>query len=151
MPLRSLGSSEGIRCTAGGAAATARGNGSIGDGHLERCEGQVRPFGGALPFFAQKRNCSYLAVKTASAFIYGPTDEWRIPEPGDLFDKDKSMTEQHREEQRFTLEWLQGWAEIKVQGTGNRRGRPVPKRPQIVSTAKRPPCKKDCGRAGTPR
>ena len=84
---------------------------------------------------AQKQNCSYLAVKTASAFMYGPTDEWRIPEPGDLFDKDKSMTEQHREEQRSTLEWLQGWAEIKVQGTGKRRGRHVPKRPQIVSTA----------------
>ena len=52
---------------------------------------------------AQKQNCSYLAVKTASAFMYRPTDEWRIPKPGDLFDKDKSMTEQHREEQRSTL------------------------------------------------
>ena len=84
---------------------------------------------------AQKQNCSYLAAKTASAFMYGPTDEWRIPEPGDLLDKDKSMTEQHREEQRSTLEWLQGWAEVKVQGTGKRRGGHVPKRPQIVSTA----------------
>ena len=84
---------------------------------------------------AQKQNCSYVAVKTASAFMYGPTDEWRIPEPGDLFDKDKWMTEQHREEQRSTLEWLQGWAEIKVQGTGKRRGRHVPNRPQVVSTA----------------
>ena len=56
---------------------------------------------------AQKQNCSYLAVKTANTFMYGPTDEWRIPKPGDLFDKDKSMTEQHREERRSTLEWLQ--------------------------------------------
>ena len=39
------------------------------------------------------------------------------------------MTEQHREEQRSTLEWLHGWAEIKVQGTGKRRGRHVPKWP----------------------
>ena len=84
---------------------------------------------------AQKQNCSYLAVKTASAFMYEPTDEWRIPEPGDLFDKDKSMTEQHREEQGSTLERMQGWADFKVQGTGKRRGRYVPKRPQIVSTA----------------
>ena len=74
-------------------------------------------------------------MKTASAFMYGPTDEWRIPEPSDLSDKDKSMTEQHREEQRSTLEWLQGWAEINVQGTGKIRRRHVPKRPQIVSTA----------------
>ena len=36
----------------GGAAATARGIGYIGDGHLEHCEGQVRAFGGSLPFFA---------------------------------------------------------------------------------------------------
>ena len=84
---------------------------------------------------AQKQNCSYLAVKTASAFMYRPTDEWRIPEPGDLFNKDKWMTEQHREEQSSLLEWLQGWAEIKVQGTGKRRGRHVPQRPQIISTA----------------
>ena len=84
---------------------------------------------------AQKQNRSYLAVKNASAFMYGPTDEWRIPEPGELFDKDKSMPEQHQEEQRSTLEWLQGWTEIKVQETGKRRGRHVPKRPQIVSTA----------------
>ena len=67
--------------------------------------------------------------------MYGPTDEWRIPEPGDLFDKGKSTTEHHRQEQRSTLEWLRGWAEIKVQGTGKRRGTYVPKRPQIVSTA----------------
>ena len=67
--------------------------------------------------------------------MYGPTDEWRIPEPGDLFGKDKSMTEQHREEQRSTVEWLRGWAEIKVQGTGKRWVSHVPKRPQIVSTA----------------
>ena len=84
---------------------------------------------------AQKQKCSYLAVKTASAFMYRPTDEWKIPEPGYVFDKDKSMTEQHREEQHSMLEWLRGWAEIKVQRTGKRRGRYVPKRPQIVNTA----------------
>ena len=77
---------------------------------------------------AQKRNCSYLALKTASAFMYMPTDEWKIPEPGDLFDKGKSMREQHQEEQRSTLEWLRGWAEIKVHGTDRRRGRYVPNR-----------------------
>ena len=91
-----------------------------------------------------------MAVKTANAFMYGPTDEWRIPEPGDLFYRDKSMTEQHWEEQRSMLEWLQGWAEIKVQGTGKRRGRHVPSGPRS-SAPRRPPCKKDCGRAGTPR
>ena len=84
---------------------------------------------------AQKQNCSYLAVKAASAFVYKATDEWRIPEPGDLFDKNKSMTEQHREEQRSTLEWLQRWSQIKVQEQSKRRGKNVPKRPQIVSTA----------------
>ena len=84
---------------------------------------------------AQKQKCSYLAVKTASAFMYRPTDEWKIPEPSYVFDKGKSMTEQQREEQRSTPEWLRGWAEIKVQGTGKKRGRYVPKRPQIVNTA----------------
>ena len=44
------------------------------------------------------------------------------------------MNEQHREEQRSTLEWLRGWGQIKVQGTDKRRGWYVPKRPQIVST-----------------
>ena len=52
LPLGSLGSSEGIVCTPGGAAMTARGIGSIGDGHSEDCEGQVRPFGGSLRFLA---------------------------------------------------------------------------------------------------
>ena len=55
---------------------------------------------------AQKQNCSYLAVKAASSFVYKPTNDLKIPEPGDLFDKNKSMTKQHREEQRSTLEWL---------------------------------------------
>ena len=84
---------------------------------------------------AQKQNCSYLAVKAANAFMYRPTDEWKIPEPGNLIDKGKSMSEQHREEQCSTLEWLRGWGHIKVQGTDKRRGRSVPKRPQTVSTA----------------
>ena len=39
-------------CTLGGTAATARGIGSIGDGHSEYSEGQVRRFGGSLLFFA---------------------------------------------------------------------------------------------------
>ena len=39
-------------CTPGGAAATTRGIGSIGDGHSEHCEGQVQHFRGSLPFFA---------------------------------------------------------------------------------------------------
>ena len=56
------------------------------------------------------------------------------PRTGNLFDKGKSMTEQHREEQRSTLEWLRGWGQIKVQGQTKRRGKLVPKRPQIVST-----------------
>ena len=47
---------------------------------------------------AQKHNCSCLAVKAASAFMYKPTDEWKVPEPGELFDKAKSMTEQQRVE-----------------------------------------------------
>ena len=38
---------------------------------------------------ANKHNCSYLGVKTASAFMYRPKDEWKIPKPGDLFDKGK--------------------------------------------------------------
>ena len=84
---------------------------------------------------AEKQKCSYVAVKPASAFLYKPTDEWRIPEPRDLFNKDKSMTEQHQEEQRSTLDGLQGWSQIKVQPHSKRRGKYVPKRPQIVSTA----------------
>ena len=73
-------------------------------------------------------------MKAASAFMYRPTDECKIPEPGDLIDKGKS-SEQHREEQRSTLEWLRGWGQIKVQGKDKRWGRYVCKRPQIVSTA----------------
>ena len=38
-------------CTPAGTAASAKGIGSIGDGHAEHCEGQVRRFGGSLPFF----------------------------------------------------------------------------------------------------
>ena len=59
---------------------------------------------------AQRQKCSYLAVKAASSFVYKATNDSKIPEPGDLFDKNKSMTEQHREEQRSTLEWLQEWS-----------------------------------------
>ena len=35
-------------CPPGGAAATARGIGSIGDGHSQNCEGQSRRFEGSL-------------------------------------------------------------------------------------------------------
>ena len=45
-----------------------------------------------------KQNCSYLADKAAGALVTKPTNNWKIPEPGDFFDNDKSMTEQHREE-----------------------------------------------------
>ena len=38
-------------CTPGGAAATAKGIGTIGYGHSENCEGQVRHFGGLIAFF----------------------------------------------------------------------------------------------------
>ena len=51
-------------CTQGGAAATARGIGSIGDGHVEHCEGLVRPFGGSLPFF-----CSHLLAMHVAARV----------------------------------------------------------------------------------
>ena len=57
------------------------------------------------------------------------------PKPGDLFDKDKSMTEQQREEQPSTLERLRGWSQIKVRGHTRKRGKYVLKRPQIVITA----------------
>ena len=85
---------------------------------------------------AQKQNCWYLAVKAASSFMYSPADDWKTPEPGDLFDKNNSMTEQQREEERSTLEWLQGWGQIKVKPKSRARGQYVPKRPHIVSTAK---------------
>ena len=41
-----------ILYTPGGAAATAKRIGTIGDGHSENCEGQVRHFGDLLPFIA---------------------------------------------------------------------------------------------------
>ena len=44
---------------------------------------------------AEKQRCSYLTVKGASALVYKPTNEWKIPKPDGLFDKDKSITEQH--------------------------------------------------------
>ena len=37
--------------TPGGAVATSKGIGTIGDGHSENCEGQVRRFGGFIAFF----------------------------------------------------------------------------------------------------
>ena len=92
-----------------------------------------------LEKMAPKQNCCYLAVRAASAFVYKPTDGWKISEPGDLFDKDKSMTEQHREEERSTLEWLHGWSVIKLQPQSNTRGKYVRKRPQIVITAETTP------------
>ena len=84
---------------------------------------------------AHKQKCSYLAVKAASALVYKPRNDCKIPKPGDPFDKHKSMTEQHREEQRSMLEWLQEWSQIKVQTQSKRWGKYVPKCPQIVSTA----------------
>ena len=38
-------------CTSRGAAAIAKGIGTVGDGHLENCEGQVRRFWGFMAFF----------------------------------------------------------------------------------------------------
>ena len=64
-----------------------------------------------------------------------PLNKWKIPEPGDLFNKDKSIMEQHREEQRSKLEWMHGWSQIKVQPQSKIRGKYVPKRPQIANTA----------------
>ena len=43
------------------------------------------------------------------------------------------MTEQHRQEQCSTLEWLQGWGQIKAKPKLKARGQHVPKRPRIVS------------------
>ena len=84
---------------------------------------------------AQNKNCSYLAVKAVSSFIYNRTDDQNIAELGDLFDQKTSMTAQHREEQRSTLEWLQGWGGIKVKLKLRARGQYVPKCSQIVNTA----------------
>ena len=67
--------------------------------------------------------------------MYSPTDDWKTPEPGDLFDEKASTTEQHRQEQRATLEWLQGSGQIKLKPKLKARGQSVPKRPRIVSTA----------------
>ena len=67
--------------------------------------------------------------------MYSPTDDWKIPKPGDLFDKNKFVTEQHREELRSTLEWLQEWCQIKVKPQSRTRGQYIPKRHQIVTTA----------------
>ena len=99
---------------------------------------------------AQKQNRSHLAVQAASSFMYSPTDHWKIPELGDLFDKSMSMTEHNKEEERSTLEWLQGWGQIKVKPKSRARAQYAPKRPQIVSTAE-PPCKRDCGLADSRR
>ena len=38
-------------CAPGGAAATAKGIGTIGDEHSENCEGQVECFGVFIAFF----------------------------------------------------------------------------------------------------
>ena len=38
-------------CTPRGAAATAKGIGTIGDAHSENCQGQVQRFGGFFCFF----------------------------------------------------------------------------------------------------
>ena len=78
---------------------------------------------------AQSQICAYLAVKVASSFMYSPPDDWKIPQPGDLLDKNKSMTEKHREEQRSTLEWLQECSQIKVKPRSRARAKYVPKRP----------------------
>ena len=43
-------------CTPGGAAATAKGIGTIGDGHSEISEEQVGHFGGFIAFFALQCN-----------------------------------------------------------------------------------------------
>ena len=37
-------------CTPGGTTATEKGIGTVGDGHSENCEGEVRRFGVSLPF-----------------------------------------------------------------------------------------------------
>ena len=45
---------------------------------------------------AQRPSCAYLAIKAASSFICNPTDHWKIPQFGNIFHKNKSMTEQHK-------------------------------------------------------
>ena len=82
---------------------------------------------------ARKQNCSYLAVKAAGSFMYSLTDDWKVPEPGHLFDKNRSMTEQQREEEHAMLEWLHGRGQIKVRPKLRAPRQYVPKRPQIVS------------------
>ena len=39
-------------CTSLDAAATAKGIGTIGDGHSENCEGQLQRFAGFIAFFS---------------------------------------------------------------------------------------------------
>ena len=84
---------------------------------------------------AQRQYCSYLAVKAANSFMYSPANDWKIPEPGNLVDKNKSMTGQHKEEERSRLEWMQGWGHIKGKPQSRARGQYLLKRPNIVSTA----------------
>ena len=97
---------------------------------------------------AQNQNCSYLAVKAASAFMYKPTDKWRITEPSDLLDKDKSMMDSTGKS------GVQHWNGCR-DGARSRCGH-SPRDGAIASPSgprssapRRQPCKKDCARAGT--
>ena len=74
---------------------------------------------------AQTMNCSYLAVRVAS----------RFPGRTDPFEKTKSMTEQHTEEQRATLQWMQHWSKLKAVPKLKGCGQYIPKRPRTVTTA----------------
>ena len=62
---------EGIMCTPGGAAATAKEIETIGDTHLEKCEGQVRHFGGFIAFFFLLKLHPFRRVKTPAVPIDG--------------------------------------------------------------------------------
>ena len=63
------------------------------------------------------------------------TEDWKIREPGDLFDKNDPTTERHREDQRCSLKWLQEWSQFKVKPQSRAHGQYIPKRLQIVITA----------------
>ena len=41
----------------------------------------------------QRQTCVSLEFKAFSSFMYSPMDDWKIPERGDLFHKNKSMRE----------------------------------------------------------
>ena len=79
-----------------GSAAPAVGAGPRSELPARRIHGACR--GGALAGEGgPEAELLLCGGESRHAFMYRPTDEWKIPEPGDLIDKGKSMMEQHRE------------------------------------------------------